>query len=118
MTSPSGSAGNQLTFILELLVEMTIEDSLRQRVRAAKDAAIGRVLAGDVPLVELKHAVQLELGRIDSRYADLTTDELQQVASDYCDRIIAGVDQWEAQDQRKWKAVCSEVIELSSSDYH
>jgi hypothetical protein len=121
MTNPE-LAQDRLEVILELLVRMTVEQSgrdLLQRIRSAKLQALEKARTGDprpgAPLAPLKEAVDSELRNLDSPYRDLTRPELYQVATDFCDRTIAGVDAWDESDRDRWREVCSQVIELSSA---
>lgn len=118
MTIPERGT-ERLELMLQILIEMTLlddsPDSLLNRMRAAKNGALEQVPEGAAPLAALKAAVESELKR-DSRFSDVSYSELREVATDFCDRTIAGVDEWEERDKERWREVCRDIIELSSSD--
>jgi hypothetical protein len=113
MQPAPGSATEAL--VLEVLIRMTLDGSFRRRIREVKRRVRRAANDGD-PQQALKIAVQQALARTDPRYAELTCDQLQQVAADYSDRVVVGVDYWHQQDKTAWKRVCNQVTDLSSSD--
>jgi hypothetical protein len=109
--------------LLGLLVRLTISTELLNLLKDAKQDRRGS--AAELSEQDLKRAVQaalyanaqFEFGNTTLDLGDTSADWdlIREVAADYCDRVIVGVDAWEADDQQKWKAVCNEVTDLMSS---
>jgi hypothetical protein len=102
--------------VLALLVKLTLNGDLLQTVRQAKAAA--RVAANPQGPSEqaLKDAVAKALaaaGAIVQPNLDFAV--IREAVADYCDRVVVGVDSWDANDQLQWKAVCNEVTDAISS---
>jgi hypothetical protein len=84
---------------IETLVDLTLDRERREQLQelrqGAPDAAAMKAL-------------------VNSSYP-AQTDDFAATAPYYCDRVMAGIDDWNPGDQDKWIDVCQILTELTSS---
>ena len=104
--------------IIRVLVDMTLTDELRQELQRVKNELRVRLGPG-ASHVDVKAALtELVEAELSARgFVGVTCAEMQEIASDYCDRVAAGIDSWDQESQEQWKRICDEVMDVSSSDF-
>jgi len=115
--------GAVLNYLVAITLDPNAWEEFRSKITEIKDLALGTSQAADSAsrLSDVERAGKEFVIQHAQQVTGQTIDPgvVAEIASDYCDRFFAGVDDWTdsqgAIDRERWISVCQIVTELTSS---